>query len=144
MFLFKARQAAEEELSRTYSECGVTEAEVRAFLKANPKYASPLHVPPHTSPCTAASLVREVAPLIRQTRLERMTRRVTGGAARTRALLERGPAAARSAVRFVRSPENRAQAIEDVRLVGEVLRGRAGTTLKPLFERMGAGSLVSP
>jgi predicted nucleotide-binding protein (sugar kinase/HSP70/actin superfamily) len=144
MFLFKARQAAEAELTRTYTECGVTEGEVRAFLKANPKYASPLHVPPHTSPCTAASLVREVAPLIRQSRLERATRRVAGGLGRTRAALERGPVVARAAVRFVATAENRAQALEDVKLVGEVLRGRAGGVLKPLFERMGAGSLVTP
>ena len=50
MFMFKARQAAEEELARTFTECGVTEAEVRRFLAENPRYNSALHVPPEQAP----------------------------------------------------------------------------------------------
>src|SRR6185437_2071689 len=71
MYMFKARIAAEKELARTYEECGVTEAEVRAFLEKNPKYASPLHHAPHKVAGSAANLVHEVAPLIKQSALTR-------------------------------------------------------------------------
>jgi hypothetical protein len=64
MYMFKARIAAEEELQRAYEEAGVTEAEVRAFLAKNPKYASPLHHSRTSSAGSAANLVHEVAPLI--------------------------------------------------------------------------------
>src|SRR5262249_44423318 len=71
MYLFKAKIAAEAELAKAYEDCGVTEAEVRAFLEKNPKYASPLHHAPHTVAGSAANLVHEVAPLIRMGRVER-------------------------------------------------------------------------
>jgi predicted nucleotide-binding protein (sugar kinase/HSP70/actin superfamily) len=71
MYLFKARASAAAELERVCAEKGVTLEQVRAFLDANPRYASPLHKAPHSAAGSAADLVAEVAPLINQTRWER-------------------------------------------------------------------------
>jgi predicted nucleotide-binding protein (sugar kinase/HSP70/actin superfamily) len=142
MFMFKARQAAEEELARTYTECGVTEAEVRRFLAEHPSYNSALHVPPEHGPCTAANLVREVAPLIRQSKTERT---LAWFGARARSISEtaaQAPKAARKAVDFVRSEETRANLVEDSRLLAEVIAGRARDNFGPLLTRLGAGELV--
>src|SRR6476646_6594142 len=60
MYMFKARIAAEEELQRAFAETGLTREEVQAFLEKNPKYASPLHHPPHHVATSAANLVYEM------------------------------------------------------------------------------------
>jgi len=65
MFLFKARQRALSELEEVMAQQGVTEAELRAFLEANPRYAAPLHRSPHVHASRAADLVEEIAPLVR-------------------------------------------------------------------------------
>ena len=76
MFLFKAKQSAAAELEKAFEENGVTREQVEAFLKANRRYASPLHKPPHRYAGSAADLVAEVAPLITKTRAERVKDRV--------------------------------------------------------------------
>jgi predicted nucleotide-binding protein (sugar kinase/HSP70/actin superfamily) len=71
MYLFKARAAAVAELERVCAEHGVTLEQVRAFLEANPRFASPLHKAPHAAAGSAADLVTQVAPLIKHSAWER-------------------------------------------------------------------------
>jgi hypothetical protein len=92
MFLFKARLAAKEEVDTALRECGVTLEEVRAFLEKNPRFASPLHKPPHVVASTTADLVYEVAPYIKKTRLERAVERAKGAAVFAKVEWERLPA----------------------------------------------------
>ncbi|HJL25564.1 MAG TPA: 2-hydroxyglutaryl-CoA dehydratase [Polyangiaceae bacterium LLY-WYZ-15_(1-7)] len=63
MYLFKARQRAREELASTLESYGVSEEEVRAFVKGT-RYGATLHHAPHVTAGTAADLVHEVAPLM--------------------------------------------------------------------------------
>src|SRR5258707_9064760 len=62
MYMFKAKAAATAELERVCKEQGVTVEEVRDFLDANPRYASPLHKPPHRAAGSASDVVMHVAP----------------------------------------------------------------------------------
>jgi predicted nucleotide-binding protein (sugar kinase/HSP70/actin superfamily) len=63
MFLFKAKQRAQQEMEAALEQHGVTLEQVREFL-ANSRYANPLHKAPHRAAGSAADLVHEVAPLI--------------------------------------------------------------------------------
>jgi predicted nucleotide-binding protein (sugar kinase/HSP70/actin superfamily) len=136
MYMFKARLAAEKELQRTYEECGVTEAEVRAFLAQNPKYASPLHHAPHKVAGSAANLVIEVAPLIKQSALTRAVTRARAAAERLQAAAVATPAAARKALAFARDPETRERLQQDWLLLREILEGKAKERLVPLAQRL--------
>jgi hypothetical protein len=64
MYLFKARQAATEDFERALKETGMTVEKLRAFLKANPRYAAGLHKAPHYAASTPADLVHEVAEVV--------------------------------------------------------------------------------
>ncbi|HTQ02732.1 MAG TPA: 2-hydroxyglutaryl-CoA dehydratase [Polyangiaceae bacterium] len=64
MYLFKARQAAVEDFERALEKTGLTLEKLRAFLKANPKYAAGLHKSPHYAGSTPADLVHEVAEVV--------------------------------------------------------------------------------
>lgn len=77
MYLFKARQAAQAEVDKALADTGLTLDEVRAFLKANPRLAHPLHKPPHAGGCTATDLVYEVGALHGKSRLQRVLVRAT-------------------------------------------------------------------
>ena len=142
MYMFKARIAAEQELVETYASCGVTEDEVRAFLAKNPKYASPLHVPPHVGACTAANLVREVAPLIRQTRAERAAARTRGALERVGSMLRAAPDKARAIAAWAQDDATRERLSADVALVRELAQGGARDAFAPLLRKLGAGGLV--
>ena len=71
MYLFKAKQAAAQELERACEENGVTMDQVRAFLAKTPRFAHSLHKAPHRYAGTGADLVAQIAPLIVKTRAER-------------------------------------------------------------------------
>jgi predicted nucleotide-binding protein (sugar kinase/HSP70/actin superfamily) len=75
MYLFKARQAATEEFERALETTGMTVEKLRAFLKANPKYAAGLHKAPHYAASTPADLVHEVAEVVDLTPSERALHR---------------------------------------------------------------------
>ena len=64
MYLFKARQAATDDFERALATTGMTVEKLRAFLKANPKYAAGLHKSPHFAASTPADLVHEVAEVV--------------------------------------------------------------------------------
>ncbi|MEQ9075340.1 MAG: 2-hydroxyglutaryl-CoA dehydratase [Sandaracinaceae bacterium] len=70
MFLFKARQRAQAEYEQALAESGVTEDEIRAFVKGT-RYASPFFKPPHHHAGTGADFVRHVGPLVKAGRLGR-------------------------------------------------------------------------
>jgi len=72
MYLFKAKKAAVAEYERSLETAGVTKEEVKAFLEANPRYASPLHKAPHVYSGNSADLVAEIAPLITKSRGQRL------------------------------------------------------------------------
>jgi len=91
MYLFKAKQAATAELEKAHEEHGVTREQVAEFLKQNPRYASPLHKPPHAYAGVAADLVAEVAPLIKLSRMERLRARVLGAAKKTQTAVTSAP-----------------------------------------------------
>ena len=136
MYMFKARIAAEKELTRTYEECGVTEAEVRAFLEKNPKYASPLHHSPHKVAGSAANLVHEVTPFIKQSALERTAHRARGAAASVKAAVLEAPAAARKLAAFAADPETHQRLHHDYLLVRDLVQGKAKDSLMPLAQKL--------
>jgi predicted nucleotide-binding protein (sugar kinase/HSP70/actin superfamily) len=136
MYMFKARLAAEKELARAYEETGLTETEVRAFLAEHPRYGSALHHSPHKVAGSAANLVYEVAPLIKQTALERAANEARAAAAQLERGLVAAPAAARKAVAFARDPETHARLEQDFLLVRDLVQGKAREHLVPLAQRL--------
>ena len=71
MYLFKARQRAQEEFAAALEEHGVTEEQVREYLREHPRMNHPFALPPHRAAGTGADLVHEVAPYIGKSRLGR-------------------------------------------------------------------------
>lgn len=138
MYMFKARIAAEQELARAYEEQGVTEAEVRAFLEANPSYASPLHHAPHSHVYagSAANLVAEVAPLIKKTRVERAREKVAALATAAVSHAKAAPGKAAALLEKAKDPEVQAALREDALLVADLLRGKAKERFGPIVERL--------
>lgn len=63
MFLFKARQRAQQEYEDALAQYGVTEAQIREFI-AGSRYARTFYKAPHRVAGTAADLVHHVAPLV--------------------------------------------------------------------------------
>ena len=136
MYLYKARIAAEQELQKAFEESGVTEAEVRAFLKKNPDYASPLHHSPHVAASSAANLVYEVAPLIKMSARERA---IVGAKKAAKLAGERAaamPGALRFALDKVRDREFRRAAKLDLELVVDLLQGKAKDRYAPLVQKL--------
>lgn len=142
MYMFKARIAAEQELLRTYEACGVTEAEVRAFLEKNPKYNSPLHHSPHRVASSAANLVYEVAPLIKKSALERAADKAKGAAQSAKKLLVSAPEKAKKARDFVTNPEVHQRVRDDVELLSDVLSGKAKERLMPLMHKLAGDAFL--
>jgi len=136
MYMFKARIAAEKELARAYEETGLTEAEVRAFLDRNAKYASPLHHSPHEVAGSAANLVYEVAPLIQQSALERAATRARSAAGTIKGAALTAPAAARKVVAFARDPETHARLAQDYELARDLVQGKAKERFLPLLQKL--------
>ena len=69
MMLFRARQTARGEFSAALSEHGVTEDALRTFMNAHPRLLSPFFHPQHFVTNTAADLVHNIAPLMKETGL---------------------------------------------------------------------------
>jgi predicted nucleotide-binding protein (sugar kinase/HSP70/actin superfamily) len=124
MYLFKAKQAALAEYERALEEHGVTREQVRAFLAANPRYASPLHKAPHSYAGNGADLVAEIAPLITKTRVQRLRERVTSFGARSKELARTSPHTIVSLVETTvkAAPEVAQRLREDIILFGETRR----------------------
>ena len=136
MYMFKARIAAEEELRKAYETTGVTEEEVRAFLAKNPKYASPLHHSPHVAAGSAANLVHEVAPLIKQTRIERATIAAKKTASNVIELAKAVPGRVAKAGAFFADPETHERLRHDAAVVIDIARGKAMDHLRPVAQKL--------
>jgi len=91
MYLFKAKQVATAEYDRALEEHGVTREQVRAFLDANPRFASPLYKAPHAYAGNAADLVAAVAPYITKTRAQRWKERLEGVGKKSAHLAQQSP-----------------------------------------------------
>jgi hypothetical protein len=105
----------------------VTIEQVRAFLDANPRFASALHKAPHAYAGAAADLVAEVAPYITQTRAQRWRTRLEKLARRSTETARKSP---HMVVQLVRSavqaaPDVAARVKEDLTMYREIRRGRA-------------------
>jgi predicted nucleotide-binding protein (sugar kinase/HSP70/actin superfamily) len=136
MYMFKARIAAQEELQRTLDAHGLTAEQVRAFLEANPKYASPFHHPPHKYAGTAANLVEEVAPLIKLSSRERAALKVKGAASALRAAAQAAPAKASKAYAAATDPVVWSQLREDYALLRDIAAGKAKDRFGPLVAKL--------
>lgn len=141
MYMFKARQAAQEELRRTYEQFGVTEGQVREFLAKNPKYASPLHHSPHEVDHvglagSAACLVREVAPLITKTRTERAVISAKKSVAQAQAAVAAVPGLVARAKAIVTDPETKERLTEDYALVRDLIKGKTMERFQPLAQKL--------
>jgi hypothetical protein len=124
MYLFKAKQAAVAEYEKALETYGVTREQVRAFLDANPRYASPLHKAPHVYSGNCADLVAEIAPLITKSRTERLRDRLASFGARSKQLAQTSPHMIVSLVETTvkSAPEVAARLKEDWILLGETRR----------------------
>jgi predicted nucleotide-binding protein (sugar kinase/HSP70/actin superfamily) len=138
MYMFKARMAAQDELKRAYETNGVTEAEVRAFLDANPKYASPLYHAPHQKGVagSAANLVFAVAPLIKLSKTELAKQKVTAVAHTVRDIAEKTPDALRSVFAWATSQETRERLGHDYELAKDIIAGKAKDRFGPLVGKL--------
>jgi predicted nucleotide-binding protein (sugar kinase/HSP70/actin superfamily) len=136
MYLFKARALAEAELAKAYADCGVTEDQVRAFLKKHPRYASPLHHPPHRVAGTAANLVYEVAPLMTRGSARRAADAAVKAAREARAVAAAAPRKAAAAWSALRSPEVRERLRLDAELVRDLVAGKVKERYGPLVEKL--------
>ncbi len=136
MYMFKARIAAQEELARALQKEGLTVEQVKAFLEANPKYASPLHHPPHVGAGTAANLVHEIAPLIKLSASERAWLSAKKAAGAIAGAVTGAPAAARKAYATATDPEVRARLGDDYELLRDVLGGKVKERFAPLVQKL--------
>jgi predicted nucleotide-binding protein (sugar kinase/HSP70/actin superfamily) len=129
MYLFKARQAAVAELDRACEENGVTIEQARAFVEANPRFASPLHKAPHRYAGVAADLVAEVTPYITQSRAQRWRGRFSSMVRRSGDAAKQSPhmvvALVKSAVDA--APVMAARVKEDVALLREARKAKKAT-----------------
>jgi predicted nucleotide-binding protein (sugar kinase/HSP70/actin superfamily) len=121
MYLFKAKQAAVAEYDRALKENGVTKEQVQAFLEANPRYASPLHKPPHVYCGYAADLVAEVAPFITQTRTQRMKGKLVKLLSTSKTVARKTPHTVVTLVRTAvqEAPTTFAKVREDIIIIAE-------------------------
>jgi predicted nucleotide-binding protein (sugar kinase/HSP70/actin superfamily) len=124
MYLFKAKQAALAEYERALEEQGVTREEVKAFLEANPRYASGLHKAPHVYSGNSADLVAEIAPLITKSRGQRIKGALASFGAKSKAAVVATPHVVvnvfETAVKS--APEVAQRLREDIVLLGETRR----------------------
>jgi predicted nucleotide-binding protein (sugar kinase/HSP70/actin superfamily) len=136
MYLFKARQLAEAELTKAYADCGVTEAQVRDFLAKHPRYGSPFHHPPHKVAGTAANLVYEVAPLITMSLAERTLARLKIAADVVVDQAKKTPGRLAAARDFATSPETHERLRADAEVLWDLVRGKAKDRFAPLMQRL--------
>ena len=136
MYMFKARLASQDELQKALDSRGLTIEEVRAFLEANPKYASPFHHAPHSYAGSAANLVAEVAPLIKLSSRERAVIKAKGAASAIGAAVKAAPAKATAAYATMTNPEVWSQLREDYSLLRDLAAGKAKDRFGPLVAKL--------
>ena len=98
MFLFKARQRAQQEFEATLAHYGITEPEARTFLKHS-RYGRSLYKAPHLVAGTGADLVHEIGPLVGKGRLGQFKVHAGRAANRTKSFVTKDLAATATKVR---------------------------------------------
>jgi hypothetical protein len=83
LFLFKARQRAQQELADAYAQYGITREQAQAFLEKS-SYGSALFKAPHVASGSSADLIHEIGPLVGKSRLEQARVHVTRTAGRVK------------------------------------------------------------
>lgn len=136
MYMFKARIAAEEELARAYQAAGITPEQARAFLDANPRYASALHHPGHTVAGTAANLVHEIAPLIKFSKAQRALAAAMVAGSSVVEMVKSIPAKTAKAAAFVSDPDTLDRLRADAELLRDLARGKVAEHMGPLVQRL--------
>ncbi|HRI63513.1 MAG TPA: 2-hydroxyglutaryl-CoA dehydratase [Polyangium sp.] len=136
MYMFKARIAAEQEFEKALKETGLTVPELRAYMDKHPKYKSSLYYPPHHGAGTAANMVYELAPLIKQSIAERTVHRAKHAATVVRDVAKSAPETMNNVMKVVTDPENIARAKEDMGVLREVLQGKAMERLQPVLAKL--------
>jgi hypothetical protein len=86
LFLFKARQRAQQELNDAYAQYGITRAQAQQFL-AGSSYGSALYKAPHTASGSSADLIHEIGPLVGKSKLGQARVHVTRSASRLKDLV---------------------------------------------------------
>jgi len=61
MYMSKAKQSAQDELSRTLHDAGITLPQVREWLSAHARYRSPLYIAPHHATARVSDLIHVAA-----------------------------------------------------------------------------------
>ncbi|MDF2694238.1 MAG: Activator of (R)-2-hydroxyglutaryl-CoA dehydratase [Labilithrix sp.] len=121
MYLFKAKQAAQNEYERALEENGVTREQVAAYLDANPKFRSPLYKAAHVYCGNNADIVAAVAPYITKTRAQRWKARVTAFATGSKKAIQNTPHLAVSLVEAVKEAPKVAERVkEDITILREI------------------------
>jgi predicted nucleotide-binding protein (sugar kinase/HSP70/actin superfamily) len=70
MFLFKARQRAQQEMEAALAQYGITREQAQAFLKGSPHYSNALYRAPHEACGSGADLIHRIGPLVGKSRLQ--------------------------------------------------------------------------
>jgi predicted nucleotide-binding protein (sugar kinase/HSP70/actin superfamily) len=136
MYMFKARIAAEQEFEKALKDSGVTVDQVRAYMDKNPKYKSALYYPPHHGAGTAANMVYELAPLIKQSLAERTVHRAKHVAGIVRKAAQNAPETMNTVMKVVTDPENIARVKEDAEVLRELLQGKAMERMQPMLQKL--------
>jgi hypothetical protein len=96
MFLFKARQRAQQEMEQALSQYGITREQAQAFL-ADSRYGSALYRAPHEVCGSGADLIHRIGPLVGKSKLEQARVHASRAALRARDLVTKdAPAVAAS------------------------------------------------
>jgi len=140
MYLFKAKKAAVAEYERSLEASGVTKNEVKAFLDANPRYASSLHKAPHVYSGNCADIVAEVAPFITQSRAQRLKSRLLGTAKATAKAATQSPHMVIGLVRgaVTAAPSVAAKVKEDLILLQETRKASKAKKRASVIEQVSA------
>ena len=69
LFLFKARQRAQQELDAALAQHGITREQAQAFLSGS-RYGKALHRAPHVACGSGADLIHEIGPLVGKSTLQ--------------------------------------------------------------------------
>lgn len=88
MYMFKARERARKEHQEALDKWGVTEDEVREYLKTT-RYAHPFYKAPHFKAGTSADVIHHVAPFIGKGRLGRAKVHASRAVGRVKTFIEK-------------------------------------------------------
>jgi hypothetical protein len=69
MFLFKARQRAQQEMEAALAQYGITRQQAQAFLAQSAHYGSALYRAPHEACGSGADLIHRIGPLVGKSKL---------------------------------------------------------------------------